>query len=462
MTAAQSNRLFANTLFLACAWFLTACQSYNDQVAELVATYETGDFDAAAEVIASGDLDDAIESETDGVLFMLESAKVLQDAGRYRQSSRMFDRASSRLEQFDLKASVSVSEEFRSTVGTQASREYRGTDYDRILLEVYEVLNYLAVDDFGEAMVHVRRAYRRQSEAVARNAEAIKEREENPDKKQKAVFDSEQYKAYESEIDSLATDAYSDFVNPLATFLSAVLLREEGTNSNALVDLRKLIKMLPGNSYLPPLLEEFEADATPVANRFYVIFENGLAPSRQEWSLTLPTPNGLSRVAVPILRTNKTTVKGLRITARDGSFEIETEHAASMDSIVASDFKVHLPALIWRTVLAQIAKEGTTYALAKNDDSGLVLFFASLFKVATAGADLRTWRTPGSEFQIAYGQVPEDGQLSLDLITDSGVLRGNAFVTLPRARTHFIFIRNPRLSNIQPRIFSLGLEAPTN
>ncbi len=435
---------------------LGSCQSYNSQIEGLVSVYEKGEFEEAASVVESGDLEEAYASKTDGLLFMLEAGKVLQDAGLYRESISMFERASARMEHFDLQASVSVSEELVSTVSTQASRDYRGTDYDRILLEIYEVLNYLAINDFGEAMVHVRRAYRRQAEAVARNASEIEARQKENNATGSKALQSEEYRKFEQSLNTLATDAYADFVNPMATFLSAVLLREEGTNSNALVDLRKLVSMLPNNSYLPLLLEEFEAGPSPVPNRFYVIFENGLAPARREWSLTLPTPNGWSRIAVPMIVPQPTEVKHLLVRALDDSLELATQQIASIDSIVASDFKANLASMIWRIVISQVAKETATYALAKQDSSGIASVLGSIYKVASAGADLRTWRTPGSEFQIAFGEVPEDGRLSLDLITSTNLARGRSDVILPPARTHFIFVRVPRLSNIQPRVFSLG------
>jgi len=434
----------------------SACQSYNQQIDELVGTYGAGNFDAAAAVIDSGDLDDALQSETDGLLFHLEAAKVLQDAGRFAESSLLFGRAYRRLEHFDYQAEVSISEEFVSAVGTQSSRDYRGTDYDRILLEVYETLNYLAVEDLGEAMVHVRRAYRRQAEAVARNAEEIAERKERADGEQQALFDHPNYKAYEGNLDSLATDAYADFVNPVATFLSALLLREEGSSANSLVDLRKLLQMLPENGYLPALLEEFEAGPSPVTGRFYVLFENGLAPRREEWSITLPTRNGISRFALPRLVPNAPAVSGLEVQATDGTFTLETDHLASVDSIVATDFKLHLPALVWRTVIAQIAKEASTAALANQDETGLVRLAGSIFKVVSSDADLRTWRTPGAEFQMAYGQVPADGRLSLRLFDGAGYRLGPVEVELPPARTTILYVRNPDLVEPLPHVFSIG------
>jgi len=454
----SSRRPPVGTALVLAPLLFASCKSYNDRIQHVVADYEAGRFEVAAETFQSGEFDEAFASDIDGMLFLLEAGKVLQDAGRYPESSAMFDRAYEIMVKWDLEADVSVSDEVTAMVGTQTSLPYRGSDYDRILLDVYEVLNYLARDDFGEAMVHVRRAYRRQAEAVARNQEEIQRRQEDGESKE--TFESEAYKELEQQVDSLTTDAYADFVNPMATFLSAVLLREEGTNSNAVVDLRKLAGMIPDNGYLEPLLAEFEANAAPVPGRFYVVFENGLAPVREEWSMTVPSPVGLTRIAVPTLRPVARAARGLRVASADGALVLETELVASIDSIVATDFKLNLPSRIWRIILSQAVKEGSTAVLSNQvNDSTARAFLeigASIFKIASSGADLRTWRTPGSEFQIAYGQVPADGHLRLTLLGVDGRSSAPIDVLLPPARTTFLYVRNPRFSEIQPRVFTLG------
>ena len=68
----------------------------------------------------------------------------------------------------------------------------------------------------------------------------------------------------------------------------------------------------------------------------------------------------------------ETEVRALAVSAVDGSFTLETELLASVNSIVATDFKVHLPGLIWRTLIAQITKESATAALANQDAFSLL------------------------------------------------------------------------------------------
>ncbi|MFT7485360.1 MAG: hypothetical protein ACI9F9_001210 [Candidatus Paceibacteria bacterium] len=433
-----------------------SCASYNDQVGELLGQYGSGDLQGAAQQVRDGKLDKGFESRTDGILFLLEGGKILQDAGDYEGSAALFERASVGLEQYDMRADVSISEELLAGVGTQTSRPYRGSAWDRILLEVYQCFNELGRQDLGEAMVRVRRAYRRQSEAVARNADEIAAREEEDNSTGNSALESAEFESYRGRAQTLTSSAYADFVNPMASFLSAVLLREEGSHANSVVDLRKLIELAPNNGYLPSLLEEFEASEAPLHGRIYFIFENGLAPERQEFSLTLPTPNGLTRFAMPYLVPHPTAVGSLRVRGAEGALDLKTELLADMNSVVAADFDAHLAGMVWRIVISQVAKEVASHAIRKNDSNGLLSFAADIYKLVSAKADLRTWRTPGAEFQMAYGARPEDGQVELAYTT--GTQDGATPLTLqiPEARTTLVFVRNPGFSPIAPHVFSIG------
>jgi hypothetical protein len=433
------------------------CVSHRAEVSSLVSTYEAGGFEAAVAQLESKGFRDGLESDTNGIRFQLEAGKVLFDSGRHAESLEMFERASAGLERWDLEADVSVSEEALATVWTQSSRPYRGTSFDRILLEVFQTLNCLALADLDEALVHVRRAYRRQAEAVALNGREIAAREESESSTARAALKQPEYLALEAETRTLATEAYADFVNPVATFLQAVLLREEGSNPSALVELRKLRGIAPRNAFLPPLLEEFEAGETPVPGRYYVLFENGMAPERIETSVTFPTPNGWTRVALPRLQTHPTQVSALVVTVPATGERLVTEQLASIDSIVATDFAARLPAIVFRTMLSVAAKEGLSYAARQNDDTGLAWLATDLYRLLTSDADLRTWRTLGAEFQLAWGQAPPDGVLELAYTTTAGAA-GAVRVSLPPARTTFVLVRNPRLAPIQPRVLSIGAQ----
>ncbi len=451
-------------LLLAVAPLATGCRSYNDKVGEVLATYEAGNFDAAAQVLTSKRFESELNGRRDGLLYRLEAAKVLLDAGRYEESSAMFDRAAELISEFDYAADISISEEFTSLLTDETSRTYRGTSYDRIQLEVYETLNYLARNDLSEAAVHMRKAFARQAEAVARNAQEISaetERAESEGVTSEQVFGDPGYVNMEARLDTLVNPAYADYVNPCASFLSAVLQREQGDTSGAIVDLRKVIGMLPANRYLPPLLEEFEASDAVAEDRVYLIFESGMAPLREQFSLSLFTfQQGVSTFSIPELVPIPNSIRGLAVEAPSEGLALETEHLTSIDSIVATDFKSRLPGIVLRTVVSLVAKEVVTHQVDKNSDNGVAFLLANIWKAATSKADLRTWRTMGSEYQLAVLQAPEDGVLELSLVDHNGGRHLQTRLELPRARTTLVYVRSPSLTAIGAHVMPIGPSSP--
>lgn len=440
--------------------FFASCASYNDKVGATLATYQAGNFDAAADALTSEQHAKDLNGRRDGLLYRLEAGKALLDAGRYEESSAMFDRAAELVDEFDYTPDISLSEEFTTLLTDETRRTYRGTSFDRIQMEVYETLNYLGLGDLDEALVHMRKAFVRQSEAVARNADEISsetERAETEGVSSEQVFGDPGYVEMSQQLDTLVNPAYADYVNPCASFLSAMLLREEGDSSNAVVDLRKLIGMIPNNSYLRQLLEEFEASDTPAQDRVYVLLESGMAPRRDEFKLSLYTfQQGISSFAIPTLVPQPSEVSGLRITNAGAALDVTTQHLADVDSIVATDFQSRLPGIVLRTVISLVAKEVATHAIDKASSNDLGFVIANVWKVATSKADLRTWRTMGAEYQLAYLQAPEDGVLELSLIDRGGGKHLATRIEMPRARTTLIYVRSPGLTAIGAHVMPIG------
>lgn len=465
LTRATPFRSLHPLLPLVLALF-AGCASYSEKMEGVLSLYDAGNFAAAADEMISGKFEDELGGRTDGLLYRLEAGKVLQDAGRYEESIAMFDRARELAIEFDYQADVSITEELATLATDQTWRNYRGTEYDRILLEMYSALDYLALGDLEEALVHVRKAYVRQKEAVARNASEIADAEEEAAESKgvdrQAVLDDPGYASVTARVDTLVNPAYADYVNPMASFLSAVLLREDGDDTNALVDLRKVIGMIPENRYLPALLEEFEASPEPAADRLYLILENGAAPERTEFRLNLFTPQqGVSTFAIPELTPHPVQVRALLVEPLDGSWgALETEHVASVESIVATEFKAQLPGIVIRTILSTVGKEVLTHQVDKASSNDLGFVVANLWKVATSQTDLRTWLTLGAEFQIAYCTVPEDGLLRLALVDFGGGEQVTTTVEIPRARTTILYVRNPTIVPIQAHVFPIGPVEP--
>ena len=273
---------------------LPACAT-SPELIELVMLHRDGAHEAALELLSEDDVRAELNGERDGLLWRLEAGKICQDAARFEESERHFRDADRRLREYDQEAVIRVGGELGALATNPAARAYRGTEYDRILLECYRAWNQLALGDLSEALVHCRRAFVRQAEAVERHARRITEEQESAESNGLRTSELIQEAKLEAAVAPSRTrvdPTYADWVNPYATWLAAVLQWIEGDYSGSEVDLRKLAGMLPSRPGVAALLSEVEGGAVaqvPGMTRVFLIHEAGSAPSRISQSVVIET-----------------------------------------------------------------------------------------------------------------------------------------------------------------------------
>lgn len=107
-----------------------------------------GRIDAAAQSL------DAIEpAEKEEILYRMERGMILQQAGRYEDSTQDFLTAAARIEAFE---AYSISEGATSWIINDTVYTFRGKPYERILLHAFTALNFLALGDWDGAAVESR------------------------------------------------------------------------------------------------------------------------------------------------------------------------------------------------------------------------------------------------------------------------------------------------------------------
>ncbi len=160
----------------------------------------------------------------------------------------------------------------------------------------------------------------------------------------------------------------------------------------------------------------------PVGDLVYVIFETGTAPFRDQIRIDIPVilvTNGLSYVgaAFPKIKTVADYAPALTVTAGAESFP--TSVIASMDSVVAQDFKNEWPTILTKTLISTATKAITQAIIQKqlNDQGGMAGLIGGIamgaLNASTNIADTRTWRSLPKQFQYARLSVPADRQLTL-------------------------------------------------
>lgn len=415
------------------AWLVTGCQTYSNQSRGMTQTWAAGDAAAAARTF--GERADKRSGSKDGVIWHLEAGAAARAANDFAGSNRHLDAAIAQMDEYERKAKVRLGNEAGAIFSNQQNLPYEGRGYDKILAHTYRALNYLALQQRDRARPELIRAYQRQQDAVAENRRRIEEAAQaERESGQKAAMDRTRSDAgFQAALAGLTRPAegfaaYADYVNPFTVYLDGLYFLHAGEGPSdterALKSLRRVIEVAGGNPAVEADVRQAEAlaggRASPPEPVSYVIFETGRAPSREQERIDIPIlVADVSYVGAAFPRLVFHEGHPAKLTVEAGGGRWETARVASMDAMVAQDFKNEFPSIVTKTLIATVAKAAAAYAVndaARRQDEGLGL----LVRLATAAlqaavniADTRTWTTLPKEFQVARLATPADRRLTL-------------------------------------------------
>lgn len=404
----------------------------------------------------------------DGLLWCLNAASAALAAGEYKRAVDLLDRAEALSGDADLEGVLSktggaVAEILvnRNVLG------YEPRQYDRIFINSYKALAFLAMGDMDNARVELNRAFDRQRRAVeffqaeiarARDAAERQRTGSNLDVQRIAQASHEQAARM---ADEEQWKPYPDYVNPLATYLNGLFFllagHDAGDLDKALNSLRRVRGMIGDNPYLEQDIALAESWISGSGNRrdtepsVWVLFENGLAPDLVEARFNLPlfvvnarVPVKYFAVAFPALRPGRPALAGLGLSA-DGMPIARTAPLADVGRVVGAEYKVRLPYELTMAALSAASKAMLQYGAqqaggGKDSAAGqAVSAIMALYTAATTSADTRSWTVLPTDTQLARLSRPADGRLSITT-AEGRVLRT---ITLPEARFCLIHVRMP-------------------
>ena len=408
----------------------TGCQTYQ-QKNKVIVYYRAGDLGSAAREATIRA--DKSAGGKDAIIWRLEEGAVLRDLGNFQESNIAFDMAQDRMDDYARKAKVSVSRETGAFLSNQANLPYEGRAYDGIMLNTYEALNYLELGEPEKARPELIRAYQRQQDAVQDNARRIeKAQKEAAASKNKAYIDrTEQDSGFQAKIQNSLppindAGAYADYVNPFTVYLDGLFFLADSTGSSDLERAHKSFERVMNfdgpDEYIQRSLAlvNDRMNGKPLAPTTFVIFETGCAPVRDQIRIDLPIFAAnvyYVGAAFPVLRIRDNFQPSLMAVANGVSYPTRT--IASMDDIIALDFKNELPAIISKTVASTITKAVGSIAIdqAANNQNEVAGFLTSLattaYQASVNIADTRTWTTLPKEFQICCFPTPPDHKVQI-------------------------------------------------
>lgn len=430
---------------LACAALLlvgAGCKTYNEKNTG-ASPWKSGNAEAAASEFTR--TAEKNRNNKDTVIWRLEQGYALHATAKFTESLQAFQAAEDKIEQYDARAKVKLGNETGAILSNQANVPYEGRDYDRVLLNTYKALDYLALGQVDKARPELIRAYQRQQDAVANNQKRIAKAQqeiqtakEDPNA-QSASQSVEQAKrdpqvsgaldTHFKKLDSLK--AYADYVNPFPVYLDGVYFLHLAADASDRERARKSFERVRGlagdNGYIRRDLQiaEQAANGQPPPAMTYVVFETGSAPWRDQFRIDLPLffigDGNVPYVgaAFPTLELEGSYVSGLTATAA-GTPNV-TVTLASMDSVVGQDFKNELPSIITKTMLSTTIKAAGAYAVNKaaSDQTPIGGLFAKIvtgvMQAVVNISDTRTWTTLPKEYQFCSFPTPGDGKIDLSL-----------------------------------------------
>ncbi|MCK5843191.1 MAG: hypothetical protein KAG97_00705, partial [Victivallales bacterium] len=149
--------------------------SSRSQKSTMMRDYESGDFKEAAVLAAK--FAKKRSGTGDELMWLYEEGSAKFAAGDYKGSIKAFEKAEKTIYDYEHRARISARDGLSETAAfltTQNALSYKGNYYEKILLNAFKGLDYMALGDISGARVELRRAYERQKEAERLYAEDIR------------------------------------------------------------------------------------------------------------------------------------------------------------------------------------------------------------------------------------------------------------------------------------------------
>lgn len=385
-----------SSLLFACA-STSLFIAYPNQAAQYRSAIAAQQFEASLTNIESR------KTSSDALLYLQESGRLNQLAGNTEQSLEDFAKAIEIYKQLDDRARISASKT-ASQAGALLSNDnaiaYEGYAYEQVMVLLSQALNYLSLDKPESAAVEIRRAAQLQRQLELKNEKALAK--DNQQAQAEGIDSSWQSTPEIQAMAAHGNSVRSSILNAYCYYLSAVFWEAQGNNNDALVDYKKALQIQPNNEQLKSViaaLSQRKSTLKKDQGLLVVIFEQGLVPSKQSFSLSLPnfSLNTYMNIAVPFYeKSSFITPTPLRIFQQQQALG-QTQLLTDISAMATKALYEKMSGIIVRQAL-RLRSKMEVQRKAQNEDPALGLI-TSLFNIISEQADRRSWLTLPSNVQ---------------------------------------------------------------
>ncbi len=436
----------------------TTFTNYPRRMASVRRQFEDGEALAAAESMT-----EAVRRATGRLCWLLERGMILHSAGRYDASNAAFFGAEKVITELDDRAVVSARDSAAGAmtlVLNEKAAPYRGEGFERVLLNTYLAFNFLMAGELTDARVEVRKAYERQQLEADRHAHALEEARRYASAN---GFDldagMQKVRGGYGERASAASRVQNAYQNAFTYYLSAIVYELNGETNDAYVDLKHAVELRPQASCIQRDLVRhatrlgFHDELATWKERFgdlelppgeygsiLVVFEDGMAPVKEEIKLPIPTEFGILFMALPAYRVHRGGARPMDI-AVDGMLLGRTQVMADVEGMAVRNLDDKLPVLFVKQMVRTAAK-GVVAKQVYDDDPVAGVLLSTVGTLMTEQADLRGWITLPRDIQVSRIWV-EPAVRSVEL-NIAGIPRSDSWrveVPVERRRTTVVNAR---------------------
>lgn len=350
--------------------------------------FRDGDYEGATARLKEGFEKETLEGK-DGLLYLLDLGLALHTAGKHEESAKYFRLADQAVE---IKDYTSLSTEAATLLASDTIKQYKGEDFENVLISAYLALDYALIGKREDAIVEAKRVNRKLY-----------------------MMSTEGKRHYKQ--------------NAFARYLSATLYEADRNWNDAYVDYKFAAELLPNS---PTIGRDLWAMAWKMKNHdelvkyekkynlsdedkaaakkrvssdrpaeIVVVFQNGISPKK------IPEPNFPS-VPKFVPRSNPVREGEVFISGAAGKevARAKTEAMMDIEAVAIQNLSEKWGGLLAKKIGGTVAKHMIGNVIdSKTGNSGLGSLIAFAMYAADQ-ADTRSWNLLPKDLQIARISVP--------------------------------------------------------
>lgn len=373
---------------LVCALAASGCATHGEAFSRMEARLLA---QQPAEALSA--LDSLSRQDRDQALYQLNRGMLLRMLGDYAGSIEAFEAAKQL--GLDLQA-ISVTEELATLTLAEGARSYVPDVYERLLLHVYQALNFLEQGQLDSARVEAL-----QIDLALRRLDSTDARARDGEDAFARYLTGLIYEAREEWSDAmiayrLAAGAYEASNQPLPLSLRRALLRL--TDYLALTDEHAAYRERFDPIEWQPLRE------LRTQGELVLLVHRGLLPIKYEQSVTTQDAETgqLYRIALPALR--RKPPQGIGFTAISGERVAQGEQVEAVHWLAQRSLERQLPGLTARAIARNVAKHYATKRV--REENPLLGLAINIAGAVAERADTRSWRSLPDRIELARLPLP--------------------------------------------------------